>query len=91
MEKVDEIRKLEHGDVVTINGIKYYCEQDSDWACNVCAFSNRYPCINWLKKEKLDCGNIILKTVNSVIKREQKKIRESQKLINKLSKQYGKI
>lgn len=86
MEKVGEIRKLEHGDVVTINGRKYYCEQDNDWACNVCAFRNRYPCINWLKKEKLDCGNICLKTVNSVIKREQKKIRESQKLINKLSK-----
>lgn len=86
MEKVGEIRKLEYGDVVTINGGKYYCDKDDDWSCNVCAFRNRYPCINWLKKEKLDCGNICLKTVNSVIKREQKKIRESQKLINKLSK-----
>lgn len=84
MEVVNERRKLEHGDVVTINGRKYYCEQG--WDCKLCAFRNRFPCINWLEKEKLDCGNICLKTVNSIIKREQKKIRESQKLINKLSK-----
>jgi hypothetical protein len=91
MEIVNEGRKLEHGDIVTINGREYYCEHVTDpysWSCGLCAFKNRHPCYKWLNKEGLDCteNSIYFITVNNVIKREKKKIRESQKLINKLSK-----
>ena len=90
MEIIDGVKVFEAGDIAIINGKKYYCEQSPKFlGCELCSFRGRNQCYKWFDKHGIGgCveNNFYFITVNRVIKREEKKIRESQKLINKLSK-----
>ena len=78
------------GDIITIKGKKYYCEGNDYW-CKYCYFGRENYCYKWQEEEGIFCfpGKVVFNLINNVIKREKKKIKESQKLINKLEK-YGK-
>ena len=88
--KIDNlgIRELEQGDVITIGRYRYYCDSMPDaFACSLCSFKH-IDCAKIQLREKIDCvpGKVYLTSVNNIIKREKKKIRKSQKIIDKLSK-----
>lgn len=81
-------RELEQGDIITIGRYRYYCDSLPDaFACSLCSFEH-IDCAKMQLREKIDCvpGKVYLTSVNNIIKREKKKIKESQKLIDKLSK-----
>ena len=77
---------LGHGDVVTINGVKYLCEQQSPDVnhCRYCAFDG-YKCL--LPKELgYECSSdwVALTKIEDVIKREQEEIDEHKRYIKYL-------
>ena len=83
----DKTKYLDHGDVVTINGEKYLCEQQSpdENHCRYCAFNGRHRC--FLPKElNYNCssGWVAMINIGDVIKREQEEINEHQKYIKYL-------
>jgi len=85
----DELTKtkyLDHGDVVTVNGKKYLCEQQSPDVnhCRYCAF-DCYRCL--LPKElNYECSSnwVALTKIEDVIQREQEEIDEHQRYIKYL-------
>ncbi len=85
-DEITNTRYLEHGDVVTINGEKYLCEQQSpdESNCWYCAF-NGYRCL--LPKElNYNCSSdwVSMTKIEDVIKREQKEIDKHQRYIKYL-------
>ena len=85
-DKLTNTRYLAHGNVVTIDGKKYLCEQQSpdENHCRYCAF-NGYRCL--LPKElNYNCSNdwVSMIKIEDVIKREQEEINEHQKYIKYL-------
>ena len=85
-DKLTNTIYLEHGDVVTVNGEKYLCEEQSpDYSnCGHCAFYG-YGCL--LPKElNYNCsGNwVAMIKIEDVIKREQEEINEHQMYIKYL-------
>lgn len=85
-DKPTNKKYLWNGDVVTINGKKYLCEQQSPDVnhCRYCAFDG-YRCL--LPKElNYECASdwVALTKIEDVIKREQEEIDEHQRYIKYL-------
>ena len=85
-DKLTNTRYLDHGDVLTVDGEKYLCEQQSqdENHCGYCAFSG-YRC-RLPKELNYDCSNrwVAMIKIEDVIKREQKEIEEHQRYIEYL-------
>lgn len=84
--EVTYTKYLSHGDVVTINGEKYLCEEQSpdENNCKYCAF-NGYKCL-LPKNLNYNCSSrwVSMTKIEDVIKREQKEIEEHQRYIKYL-------
>lgn len=85
-DKPTNTKYLGHGDIVTVNGKKYLCEQQSpdENHCRYCAF-NGYRCL--LPKElNYECssGWVALIPVEKVIEREQEEIEQHKRFIKYL-------
>lgn len=82
----DNTKYLRHGDVVTIDGKKYLCEQQSQDGnhCRYCTFSG-YRCL-LPKKLNYNCSSdwVAIIKIEDVIKREQEEINEHQRYIKYL-------
>ena len=92
-DEITGTKYLDHGDVVTINGKKYLCEEQSpDYShCWECAFSTYGGC--QLPKElKYECSAnwVALIPVEKVIEREQEEIEEHQRYIKYLQELWHK-
>ena len=85
-DELTNTRYLEHGDIVTINGEKYLCEEQSsdEDHCRYCIF-NGYKC--FLPKELgYECSSnwVAMISIEDIIERELKEIDEHQRYIKYL-------
>lgn len=85
-DELTNTRYLGHGDVVTINGEKYLCEEQSpdENHCRYCVF-NGYKCL-LPKNLNYNCSSswVSMTKIEDVIKREQKEIEDHQRYIKYL-------
>lgn len=87
-DELTNTRYLEDGDVVTINGVKYLCEQQSPDKinCNYCAFDGHRCLLPEEVKYYYNCSSdwVAMVKIEDVIKRELKEIDEHQRYIKYL-------
>lgn len=81
MKKIGSKKVLEHGDIVTINGQTYYCDQDLP--CYECALKGNETCLN-RRGSGYDCTyrHVSLMTAGDAIRREKSNIKTCRRLIN---------
>ena len=77
---------LKDGDIVTIDGKRYYC--DRDLHCYECALNGEETCLN-RNNRGYDCTywHVSLITASEAIKREESNIKERQRLISEFTKE----
>lgn len=80
---------LETNDIITINGISYYCEDSDNIPCKYCDFRKQW-CSNegcTINNYGYSCSNnwVTLVDVGKVIEQEKEKIQKSEKIIKRIN------
>ena len=78
-------KALKDGDIVTIDGKRYYC--DRDLRCYECALNSKEMCLN-RNDRGYDCTywHVSLITADEAIKREESNIKKCKQLIREFTK-----
>ena len=88
MEIVDGLKCLEDGDIIELEGKKYYMEYYDGYSCGICALRGKL-CNTYFgkRKEKYSCSQhcVFAITAENKIKEAKEEINDLENLINKLS------
>lgn len=80
------MKNLDHGDVITIEGVRYYVESECDWPCHKCQLPHHLCSKYFGNKGPYDCAthSVTIKTAESVIAKLREEIADNEALIKRL-------
>lgn len=86
MEIINGEKCLEDGDILTLEGKKYYMKYYDGKPCGICALSG-YLCQKYFCTDEYGCSmfGVYAISAEDAIKQEKEKIKESEELIKKLT------